>query len=137
VTQLDALLPALRAALDSADAEAAWYLDRDDPRVVEVRDGRTSVEDLEVEEVEDDEDRFAAIPAVTPPEVYAWMLEFLEEHDDPRLAALLDARRGAHGRFEKGLRSLDPEAAGAWERFRTARLTEVAEAWLDEVGLRG
>ncbi len=131
----DDVLPRVCEAFDAVDPETGWYLDTVTPRVVVVRNGVTDVPGLEAAEVELDDDRFAAIPAVLPHDAFGWMLDFVEERDDPAVAELLDARAGAHERFPAALSEADPEAATAWRAYRAVRLSEHVAAWIAEVSV--
>jgi hypothetical protein len=76
----------LREAFTADDPEAAWYLDLEEDRVVRVCRGATNIPDLPARDVEDDEERYAEIPAVTESELHLWMEEFAEDHPDPTVA---------------------------------------------------
>lgn len=112
------------------DAETAWFLDRGLGRVVTVTGGACSDPDLRPEQVEDDEARFAEIPAVTRGDEHDWLEDFVEAQDNPRLARMLDDRQGAVERFVKRLTPHHTDALAAWHAFRAARLRETAAAWL-------
>ena len=119
----------LRDAFVADDPEAAWYFDRVALRVVRVSNGATSVPDLPADDVEDDEDRYAEIPALTESEIHAWMEEFVEQHADPKVATLLDERQGSNDRFLKKLAASSSSAAAEWSAFRAARVAETVVAW--------
>jgi hypothetical protein len=119
----------LREAFTAADPEAAWYLDRDEDRVVRVSHGTTNIPDLPASDVEDDEDRYAEIPALTESDVHLWMEQFVEAHPDPKVATLLDERQGANERFLAKLAAANPAASAEWKAFHTARLDETIAAW--------
>lgn len=119
----------LREAFTATDPEAAWYFDRDEERVVRVSHGTTSIPDLPAEDVEEDELRYAEIPAITESEVHLWMEEFVEGHPDPKVAALLDERQGANARFLAKLAAADPAAFEQWKTFHAARVDETVAAW--------
>ena len=126
------LLTALCAAFAAGDPTVAYYLDRSRRGVVRVADGRADVQYVTAQEVEDDEDRFVEIPAVTVTDDFVWMQEFVEETDDPRIARLLDLKKGATKRFVKALPQAGPDAVDAWRVFRTGRLRSRAAEWLAE-----
>lgn len=119
----------LREAFTAADPEAAWYLDRDEDRVVRVSHGTTNIPDLPAEDVEDAEDRYAEIPALTESDVHLWMEQFVEAHADPKVATFLDERQGANERFLAKLAAANPAAFAEWKAFHVARLDETIAAW--------
>jgi Uncharacterised protein family (UPF0158) len=119
----------LREAFTTTDPEAAWYFDRVMERVVRVSKGVTSIPDLPAEEVEEDEHRYAEIPAITESEIHLWMEEFVDAHPDPKVAALLDERHGANERFLAKLAAANPEAFEQWKTFHAARVDETVAAW--------
>ncbi|MCE9636722.1 MAG: hypothetical protein K8T90_13545 [Planctomycetes bacterium] len=127
------LRAAVAAALQASDAETAWYFDRVKLRVVSVKYGAVSDPLLRARDVEDDEIRFIAVPAVTAGEIHLWMEAFV---DDPSnegnavVGASLDSKTGANARFEERLAKRAPEALTAWHRYRQARMFEAADAWI-------
>lgn len=133
MTEVNDLRAAVAAALQASDAETAWYFDRVKLRVISVKHGAVSDPLLRARDVEDDEIRFIAIPAVTAGEIHLWMEEFV---DDPAqagnavVAACLDSKTGANARFEERLAKRAPEALTAWHRYRQARMFEAADAWI-------
>jgi hypothetical protein len=125
----------LREAFVADDPEAAWYLDRAEERVVRVSRGATNIPDLAAADVEDDEERYAEIPALTESDVHLWMEEFVEEHADPKISALLDERQGANARFLAKLAAVDPAAFARWKVFHAGRVAAAIEEW--RAGLDG
>lgn len=124
----------LRAAFTAQDPEAAWYLDRGEERVVRVSHGETSVPDLPADEVEEDDERFVEIPAVTESELHDWIEEFVEERADPKVAALLDERIGANERFLARLAKADAAAFAAWKEFHGRHIEAALAAWRAGLG---
>ena len=124
----------LREAFTADDPEAAWYLDLVEPRVVRVSHGTTNIPDLLAEDVEEHEERYVEVPAVTDGELHLWIEEFVEEHADPKVAALLDEKLGANARFLAKLAAADAAALGAWKRFHAARVDAAIAAWRAEIG---
>ena len=116
------------------DPEAAWYFDRDDQKVVRVHLGVTSDPDLTAEEVEGDDVRFVEIPAVTESELHDWIEEFIAEHADEKVAALLDERHGANERFVSRLSTADPASLAAWRAFHAAHVAAAIAAWRAGLG---
>lgn len=115
-------------ALLAADSETSWYLDLAAPRVIRVCKGECSDPELSARDVDDDEERFVEVPALTEAEIHLWMEDFVEACDDPATAALLDHREGANARFESGL---DAAGRGAdWRRHRREEALRAAHAWL-------
>lgn len=119
----------LREAFTAVDPEAAWYFDRDLDRVVRVSRGATSIPDLPAEDVEEDELRYAEIPAITESDVHLWMEEFVAQDADANVAPLLDERLGANARFAAKLAAYDAAAFARWKAFHAARLAAVIAAW--------
>ena len=119
----------LRAAFVADDPEAAWYFDRVAIRVVRVFNGATNIPDLPADDVEDDEDRYAEIPALTESETHGWMEVFVEQHPDAKVAPLLDERQGSNARFLTKLAAASPAAFADWTALRAARLAETVAAW--------
>lgn len=119
----------LREAFTATDPEAAWYFDRAMERVVRVSHGATNIPDLPAEDVEEDEHRYAEIPAITESEVHLWMEEFVEAHPDPKVAALLDERQGANARFVAKLEAANPAAFAEWKSFHAARVEDAIAVW--------
>lgn len=120
-------------AFTANDPEAAWYLDRDMERVVRVSHGVTSIPDLPARDVEDDEDRYAEIPAVLESDVHGWMEEFVAAWPDETVADLLDERHGANERFIAKL-AAHPAAAAAWRTFHAGRVAEAVAAFRATLG---
>ena len=125
---------ALREAFTAADPEAAWYFDRVAERVVRVSHGLTNIPDLPAHDVEDDEHRYAEIPALLESDVHAWMEEFVEDFGDAKVAALLDERQGANARFAKKLEAANPVAFAAWTAFRRGRVELALADWRAGLG---
>ncbi len=128
---VDALL---REAFTAEDPEAAWYLDLAEPRVVRVSHGTTSIPDLLAEDVEEHEERYVEVPAVTDSELHLWIEDFVEERADPKVTALLDEKQGANARFLKKLAAADAAAFDAWKRFHAGRVSAAIVAWRAEIG---
>lgn len=124
----------LREAFTADDPEAAWYLDLEEDRVVRVCRGATNIPDLPARDVEDDEERYAEIPAVTESELHLWMEEFAEDHPDPKVAELLDEKQGANGRFLSKLEKRLPEAFAQWKAYRAARTQTALDTWRAGLG---
>jgi hypothetical protein len=124
----------LREAFTADDPEAAWYLDLGEPRVVRVSHGTTSIPDLSAEDVEEHEERYVEVPAITDSELHLWIEEFVEERADPKVAALLDEKHGANARFLAKLAAADAAAFAAWKAFHAARLGAAIAAWREEIG---
>lgn len=128
------LRTALAEALQATDAETAWYLDRRKLRVLSVSAGEVSDPLLRAADVEDDEIRFAEIPALTEAEVHGWMEDFAEEAAPEHAAAAgacLDHKPGANARFEERLARRAPATLQEWHRFRLARVVAKAAEWCD------
>jgi hypothetical protein len=123
----------LREAFTADDPEAAWYFDRAMDRVVRVAQGATNIPDLPAQDVEDDEGRYAEIPALTDGELHEWIEQFVEERDDPAVTALLDERVGANARFLKRLAG-NEAAYAAWKAFHARRVAEALAAWRAGLG---
>jgi hypothetical protein len=123
---------ALAEALQAADPEAAWYFDRVARRVVTVRAGETDVPELDAEDVEEDEERYVAVPALTEAELHAWMVEFVLGRE-PELDGLLDARKGANRRFLAALGARHPQALADWRAHLEVRVLACVDAWLRDV----
>jgi hypothetical protein len=124
----------LREAWVADDPEAAWYLDVALQRVVRVCRGATNVPDLPAAEVEDREERYLEIPAVTESQLHDWIEEFADDVADPAVAALLDERLGANERFLAGLARTAPAAFERWKAFRAGRVAAAVAAWRAQVG---
>jgi uncharacterized protein UPF0158 len=124
----------LREAFTAEDPEAAWYFDRAKEIVVRVAGGETDVPELSAEEVEDDEDRYVEIPALTESEIHAWMEDFVEERGDENVAALLDERQGANPRFLAKLAAADAAAFAAWKEFHATRVAAAVAEWRAGLG---
>ena len=124
----------LREAFTADDPEAAWYLDLGEPRVVRVSHGTTSIPDLSAEEVEEHEERYVEVPAVTDGELHQWIEDFVEERADPRVTSLLDEKHGANARFLAKLAAADAAAFDAWKRLHAARVDAAIAAWRAESG---
>ena len=130
-----ASLELLRRAVEAGDPGVDVYLDLHTLHVVTVRDGRCEPEDLDAGAVEEDEERFAEIPVVTTTAEFLWMQDFVEDHDERRVTSCLDSRKGANERFLKRLSKQAPDVLPAWGAFRTARVLELVDDWLDELGV--
>lgn len=126
----------LRAAVAAGDKSVDVYLDCERLVVVRVRDGVCDPDDLDADTVEEDEERFAEIPVVTEIDEFLLMQDFVEERDEKRVTALLDARQGANARFLKRLAKQAPDALADWEAFRAAHIHRLVDDWLDELGVR-
>ncbi len=123
----------LRDAFTADDPEAAWYLDRDVPRVVRVFHGATDVPELTADEVEEHAERYVEVPALTDGELHAWIEDFVDERAEPSVAALLDERQGANARFLRELEARDPAGFAAWTAFHRRRVDEAIAAWRREL----
>ena len=123
------------AAAATGDKSIDIYLDVERLNVVKVKDGRCVPEDLDADEVERDEARFAEIPVVTLIDEYLWMEDFVEEQGDARIAGFLDGRAGANARFLKQLSKQAPEGLAAWEAYRTRRVAGMVDEWFVELGV--
>jgi hypothetical protein len=119
----------LRDAYLADDPEAAWFLDRAEPRVVRVSHGATNIPDLTAQGVEDDEERYAELPVLTDSELHEWMEDFVAESPDPKVAQLLDERLGANKRFIARLAETHPDAFAQWKAFHAARVASALAAW--------
>jgi len=124
----------LREAFTAEDPEAAWYLDLVEPRVVRVSHGTTSIPDLSAEDVEEHEERYVEVPAITDSELHFWIEDFVEERADPKVTALLDEKQGANARFLKKLAAADEAAFAAWKAFHASRVGAAITAWRAEIG---
>jgi uncharacterized protein UPF0158 len=121
---------AVAEAMGTFDSLVAWYLDRQENRVVMIRDGVCSAHDLLRAAVEDDEERFIEIPAVGDGDDHGWMADFQEEQGSDWPHIRVDNRSGATRRFLKALGKNHPEAIEAWKVFRLVRLRAAAATWL-------
>lgn len=119
----------LRDAYLADDSEAAWFLDRAEPRVVRVSHGETNIPDLTADEVEGDESRYAELPVLTESELHEWMEDFVGAHPDSRVAPLLDERLGANKRFVERLAESVPEAHKEWRAFHAAHVAAALTQW--------
>ncbi len=124
------LVQRLGEIFGTADSTASWFLDRVKRGIVVIRDGRTNVTGLDPEKVEEDDERFAMVPAITTADDYEWMLDFVTELDQPRITGLLDAKRGANARFLKRLGKHHTDVLAQWEAYRVAQLEELAREWM-------
>jgi len=125
----------LRAAVAAGDRTVDVYLDLERLVVVTVRDGVCDPDDLDPEEVDRDEERFAEIPVITEIDEYLLMQEFVEERDERRVTALLDGRQGANARFLTRLARQAPDALADWEAHRRAHVAELVAGWLRDLGV--
>lgn len=125
----------LREAFTADDPESAWYFDRVAERVVRLAHGATNIPDLPAQDVEEDDDRYLEIPAVTEGELHDWIERFVEGEDDAQIAVLLDERQGANARFLKRLAG-QSDAFARWTAFRAARVAEAVEEWRSQVSHR-
>jgi hypothetical protein len=117
-------------AFQAADSAVAWYLDRDEDRVVWVKGPKVSDETLTAKQVDEDEERFLEVPPVFESDVHDWMTEFAEEHSDAKVTACLDHKAGANARFLMRLEKRSAAALTEWRRFRLAKIGEAVDAWL-------
>lgn len=117
-------------AMLATDSETAWYLDRGCARVVWVKKGQSSDPEIPARDVEDDEERFVEVPALTEGEIHGWMEDFAEACGDPAVDAALDDREGANARFEAAVAALPGGRAAEWHRHRRAEALRAAAAWL-------
>src|SRR6185295_7739073 len=108
---------ALAEAFRTSDPTIAWYLDREERRVVSVKGGVVSDEELDAKQVEEDDERFVEVPPILEAEIHGWMEEFVEERADAKVAAMYDHRAGANARFLLRLEMRDPAALAAWKTF--------------------
>ncbi len=133
----------LEAAFNNRDEELDYYLDLVTGQVVLEGEGEGEAYDEE-EEVED----VAALRsdttrvAIEPPglaEELVWMEEFLRDTDGLQAetaARLREAlQRENAGAFRDVLRG-DDEARDRWFIYRSDRVREAIEAWLDAHGIR-
>ena len=125
----------LRRAVGESDPLIGTYVDLERVIVVRVKDGQCVPDDLDADQVEDDDARFAEVPIVTTSDEFLWMRDFVEEHGDRRVAGFLDGRSGANARFLKQLRKQAPDALEAWETYRTKCVHELVDAWLATLGV--
>ncbi len=120
-------------AFQATDSATAWFLDRDEERVVWVRGSKVSDETLTAKQVDEDEERFLEIPPILESDVHDWMTEFAEGSDDPKVAACLDHKAGANGRFLIRLEKRSAAALTEWRRFRLAKVGAAVDTWLADV----
>ena len=124
----------LREAFVADDPEAAWYFDRAEERVVRVAHGETDIPELPAEEVEEDDERYVEIPAVTDSELHDWIEEFVDEQSDPAIAALLDERQDANARFLQRLAATNAAAFVQWKAFHERHVDEAIAGWRESLG---
>jgi len=127
------LVTGLRAAFVAGDPVVSYFLDRHERRVVRVEGGKCNFRDLTAQQVEDDEDRFVAVPPITTTQDFVWMHEFVDETADKRIPPLLDTKHGATKRFVEALPRVGPDAVAQWSAFREGRLRDRIADWLAHV----
>lgn len=123
-------------AFQATDSATGWFLDRrceSGERVVWVKGSKVSDETLTAKQVDEDEERFLEIPPILESDVHDWMTEFAEESGDPKIAACLDHKAGANGRFLLRLEKRSPAALTAWRKFRLAKVGAAVDTWLADV----
>lgn len=120
-------------AFQASDSAVAWYLDRDEERVVWVKGSKVSDETLSAKQVDEDEERFLEVPPILESDVHDWMTEFAETSDDPKIAACLDHKAGANARFLLRIEKRSPAALTAWRKFRLAQVGAAVDTWLADV----
>jgi hypothetical protein len=132
----------LEAAFSNRNEELVYYLDRVTGQVVLEGEGEDDFDDDEemLEEVpreapsRNDSTRITIEPPDTE-ELVAWMHDFLEDTDDldsevkARLTEAVDEPEPVSG--VRAILDQNPEVRDRWYGYRSTRLHEDIEAWLD------
>jgi hypothetical protein len=101
-------------------------------------DALTGLDDHELTHaIEDEPDRFVAIPRIETREQFEWMVAFangVDEQDVQRRLADALSGKGAFGRFRAVLRDY-PDLRQRWFTELQERLVEEARTWLEHEGI--
>lgn len=86
-------------------------------------------------DVEENHEKYEAIPTRPSYEIYELMVEFAESIDDPRLRGLLIVALDGKGAFGRFKRMLDryPEEQKKWFALKDKNMKEYVRQWLDEL----
>lgn len=86
-------------------------------------------------DVEENHEKYEAIPTRPSYEIYELMVEFAESIDDPRLRELLIVALDGKGAFGRFKRMLDryPEEQKKWFALKDKNMKEYVRQWLDEL----
>jgi hypothetical protein len=123
-------------AMDNSSYENKYYFDLDTGEILFLSE---YMDDEETEplrdRLDDDPERYEAIPRAESQEGYRDMQAFIATVDNEHLAELLEVAvngKGAFRRFKDVLLNY-PEEREKWFQFRDERLEERALEWLDSI----
>jgi hypothetical protein len=123
-------LELVQVALEDRDGDGEWFLDRETGEVLRLHEGD---DDELAEQIEEDGERYIAIPYQGSEAGYRDMAEFIASIDDNRTRALLEAAihgKGAFRRFKDVLQD-HPQERERWFAFENERARGRALRWLD------
>lgn len=131
-------LDELCSAMEDSSYENNYYLDLKTGEILLVSDYMDDGETGKLKDrIEEDYDRYEAIPKVESHESYEDMEDFITTVGDEHLAELLYVAidgKGAFRRF-KDMLARYPEERERWFRFRDDKLMERALEWLEDIGV--
>ncbi len=131
-------LEELCQALEDGSYEHQYYLDLKTGEILLLSDYADTKEAEELREhLEEEPDRYEAIPRMGSDEAYQDMEEFTGRVEDGRLRELLEVAidgKGAFRRFKDVLARF-PEKREEWFRFKEERLMSRAREWLEDIGV--
>jgi len=123
-------LELVEAAFEDRDGEGRWFLDGETGEVLRLDE---SDDDELADQIDEDGERYIAIPYQGSQAGYRDMEEFIDSVDDNRLRALLDVAingKGAFRRFKDVLQD-HPEQRERWFAFQKQRAHHRILSWLE------
>jgi len=128
----------LCSAMDDSSYEHCYYLDLQTGEIVFISDYADEEEMGKLrDEIDENPDRYEAIPRTESYEGYDDMADFIATVEDEHLAELLEVAingRGAFRRF-KDVLTRYPDERQRWFRFKDAKMRERALEWLESIGI--
>lgn len=126
-------------AMDDASYEHQYYLDLQTGELIFLSEYAMDMSELEQlrEQIDEDQDRYEAVPRADSRESYRDMEDFINTLTDTRLRDQLEAAirgRGAFRRFKDVLAGF-PEERENWFKFKEDKLRERATEWLEDIGV--
>ena len=129
----------LEVAMEDADLTHTYFLNTLTGEVLFLSEYDDVDEQEKLAAEIDGNSHYVRIERIPSSQAYEWMVNFKEEVVAPqdeiaarRLSSALDGK-GAFGRFKSVLYHGDGRWVEAWYEWKKQRLTEAAEAWLQEV----
>ena len=131
-------LEELGTALEDSSYEHRYYLDLETGEIPLLSDYMDTDEAQKLEDrLEEEPDRYEAVPKTGSDEAYRDMEEFIGTVEDGHLRQLLEVAidgRGAFRRFKDVLAGFAEERE-EWFHFKEERLMERTREWLEDIGV--